>query len=148
MTCLRVPSRFSLWLAMVLALGCGVARAQFTGTPSGNSADPGAVSPDGASGRHAGAWHGHRGAPRARGGGAFNGATGQAAPPGRSVGGGAGSSLGGSVGAPGNGMAGAPGDGRVGAPGDGRVGAPGDGRVGAPGDGATTGGAGADWGNR
>ncbi|AKZ27462.1 hypothetical protein ACI2S3_06835 [Ralstonia nicotianae] len=145
MTCLRVPSRFSPWLAMVLALGCGVARAQFTGMPSGNGADPGAVSPDGVSGRHAGAWHGHRGAPRARGGdGALNGATGQAAPPGRSVGGGAGSRLGGSIGAPGNGMAGAPGDGRVGAPGDGRVGAPGDGRVGAPGTGATTG----DWGNR
>ncbi|MGF2509165.1 hypothetical protein ACQUWY_26945, partial [Ralstonia pseudosolanacearum] len=45
---------------MVLALGCGVARAQFTGMPSGNGADPGAVSPDGVSGRHAGAWHGHR----------------------------------------------------------------------------------------
>ncbi|MGD7333312.1 hypothetical protein ACQCRC_15480, partial [Ralstonia pseudosolanacearum] len=55
MTCLRVPSRFSPWLAMVLALGCGVARAQFTGMPSGNGADPGAVSPDGVSGRHAGA---------------------------------------------------------------------------------------------
>ncbi len=110
MTCLRVPSRFSPWLAMVLALGCGVARAQFTGMPSGNGADPGAVSPDGVSGRHAGVWHGHRGAPRARGGdGAFNGATGQAAPPGRSVGGGAESRLGGSIGAPGNGMAGAPG---------------------------------------
>lgn len=66
MTCLRVPSRFSPWLAMVLALGCGVARAQFTGMPSGNGADPGAVSPDGVSGRHAGVWHGHRGAPRAR----------------------------------------------------------------------------------
>ncbi|MGD7522799.1 hypothetical protein ACQCQO_21435, partial [Ralstonia pseudosolanacearum] len=48
---------------MVLALGCGVARAQFTGMPSGNGADPGAVSPDGVSGRHAGAWHGHRGTP-------------------------------------------------------------------------------------
>ncbi len=45
MTCLRVPSRFSPWLAMVLALGCGVARAQFTGMPSGNGADPGRSRP-------------------------------------------------------------------------------------------------------
>ncbi|AQW29719.1 hypothetical protein CJO92_13630 [Ralstonia solanacearum] len=137
MTCLRVPS---LLLSVVLALGCGVARAQFMGMPSGNGADSGAVSSDGASGRHAL----HHGARRARGGygGAVNDATGQAVPPGWPAGGGIGSRLGGSIGAPGNGTAGAPGDGRVGAPGDGRVGAPGDGRVGAPGTGATTGTAG------
>ncbi|MDB0565370.1 hypothetical protein AB6Q13_05195 [Ralstonia solanacearum] len=139
MTCLRRPSL--LLLSMMLALGCGAARAQF---------DNGADSRDGASGRHAtrhgGAREGY-GALRARGGygGAFNGATGQGMPPGRSAGGGLGNSLGGSVGAPGSGTAGAPGDGRVGAPGDGRVGAPGDGRVGAPGTGATTG---DGWGNR
>ncbi len=142
MKCLRMPS---LLLSMALALGCGVARAQFMGMPSGNDADPGAVSPGGASDRHAAR---HHGALRARGG---YGGTGQGAPPGWPAGGGARSSLGGSVGAPGNGMAGAPGDGRVGAPGDGRGGAPGDGRVGAPGTGATTGpagSAGSGWGER
>ncbi len=143
MTCLRGPSL--LLLSMMLALGCGAARAQF-----GNGADSRALSPDGVSGRHATRYGGTRegyGALRARGGygGPFNGATGQPVPPGRSAGGGLGNGLGGSIGAPGNGMAGAPGDGRVGAPGDGRVGAPGDGRVGAPGTGATTG---DGWGNR
>ncbi|MHA6846882.1 hypothetical protein [Ralstonia syzygii] len=102
------------------------------GMPSGNGADSGAVSSDGASGRHAP----HQGARRARGGygAAVNDATGQAVPPGWPAGGGIGSRLGGSIGAPGNGTAGAPGDGRVGAPGDERVGA--------PGTGATTGTAG------
>ncbi|MEF9405931.1 hypothetical protein B7R77_05355 [Ralstonia solanacearum K60] len=100
MTCLRGPSL--LLLSMMLALGCGAARAQF-----GDGAD----SRDGASGRHATRHGGTRegyGALRARGG--YGGAPGS-----------------GTAGAPGDGRVGAPGDGRVGAPGDGRVGAPGTG---------------------